>query len=333
MLCFEHERFENCLFVSPVLDMKQLILKMMSWANVTEEQLCREKIIPTSFGQTLTWEYWQYAVNHPILKWDSPTRILYGEHDHMIDYRVAENFSKKFHCTMTVMTHGEHWFHTEQQINFLGLWISNNFQNSFPIRTLKYTILTFAINNSTIVNSKSGGVVMSSIDLVILGIVLEKPQSAYDIQKDVEYHHFSRWTKISVPSIYRKVLQMSEKGYLQSDIVKGGKFADKAIYSITDKGRVYFKELMAYYAAGPVPLLFDFNVVISNLNKMDKAEAMELVSALRQSIQSSAELNEGYAQEFADIPLVGRTIFEQQQLLYNALLEWLNHFEGQFLQE
>jgi len=174
---------------------------------------------------------------------------------------------------------------------------------------------------------------MSSIDLVILGIVLEKPQSAYDIQKDVEYHHFSRWTKISVPSIYRKVLQMSEKGYLQSDIVKGGKFADKAIYSITDKGRVYFKELMASCAAGPIPLLFDFNVVITNLNKMDKAEAMELVSTLRQSIQSSAELNVGYAQEFAGIPLVGRTIFEQQQLLYNALLEWLNHFEGQFLQE
>ena len=49
---------------------------------------------------------------------------------------------------------------------------------------------------------------MSSIDLVILGIVLEKPQSAYDIQKDVEYHHFPRWTKISVPSIYRKVLQL-----------------------------------------------------------------------------------------------------------------------------
>ena len=163
---------------------------------------------------------------------------------------------------------------------------------------------------------------MSSIDLVILGIVLEKPQSAYDIQKDVEYHHFSRWTKISVPSIYRKVLQLSEKGYLQSDIVKGDKFADKAIYSITDQGRAYFKEL-----------IFDFNVVTTNLNKMDKADALELVSALRRSIQSSAESNEGYAREFADIPLVGRTIFEQQQLLYRALLEWLDHFEGQFLEE
>ena len=59
---------------------------------------------------------------------------------------------------------------------------------------------------------------MSSIDLVILGIVLEKPQSAYDIQKDVEYHHFSRWTKISVPSIYRKVLQ--SVSYTHLDVYK-----------------------------------------------------------------------------------------------------------------
>ena len=113
----------------------------------------------------------------------------------------------------------------------------------------------------------------------------------------------------------------------------GSRSADKAIYSITDKGRAYFRELMAACAAGPVPLLFDFNVVIANLNKVDKAEAMELVSTLRRSVQSSAALSEGYAQEFADIPLVGRTIFEQQRLLYNALLEWLNRFEGQFLRE
>lgn len=170
---------------------------------------------------------------------------------------------------------------------------------------------------------------MSSIDLVILGIVLEKAQSAYDIQKDVECHHFPRWAKISVPSIYRKVLQLSEKDYLHSNIVKGNKFADKAIYSITDQGRAYFKELMAACAADPVPLQFDFNVV---MNKMDKAEALELVSTLRRSIQSSVEANEGYAREFSDIPLVGRTIFEQQ-LLYRALMEWLDHFEGQFLKE
>ena len=30
------------------------------------------------------------------------------------------------------------------------------------------------------------------------------------------------------------------------------------------------------------------------------------------------------------IPLVGKTIFEQQGLLYQALLEWLDTFESQF---
>ena len=174
---------------------------------------------------------------------------------------------------------------------------------------------------------------MSSIDLVILGIVLEKPQSAYEIQKDVEHHHFSRWTKVSVPSVYRKVLQLTEQGYLRSEIVKGDKSADKAVYSITEPGRAYFRTLMAACAADPVPIRFDFNVVIANLNKLDKAEAMELVVSLRQSLQSSAEMNERYAREFADIPLVGRTIFEQQRLLYRALLEWLEQFAGQYLQE
>lgn len=194
-------------------------------------------------------------------------------------------------------------------------------------------LLTFTIDNSTIVNSKGGGVIMSSIDLVILGIVLEKPQSAYDIQKDVEYHHLSRWTKISVPSIYRKVLQLNENGYLQSDIVKGDRFADKTVYSITDKGRKYFKELMTSYASEPVSLLFDFNVVITNLNKVTKNEALKLITTLRNSLQLSVQSNAEYALEFSDIPLVGKTIFEQQRLLYQSLLEWLDIFEGQFSKE
>ncbi len=171
---------------------------------------------------------------------------------------------------------------------------------------------------------------MSSIDLVILGIVLEKPQSAYDIQKDIEYHHFSRWTKISVPSIYRKVLQLNEKGYLQSDIVKGNRNADKAIYSITEKGKTYFENLMALYIAEPIPLQFDFNVVITNLNKMEKKEGLSLLERLKENIATSLQTLENYETAYKGIPLGGKTIFEQQRLLYQALLEWLDNFKSQY---
>ena len=174
---------------------------------------------------------------------------------------------------------------------------------------------------------------VSSIDLVILGIVLEKPQSAYDIQKDMEYHNFPRWTKISIPSVYKKVLQLKEKGYLTSDVVKGERFAEKAVYSITDSGKAYFETLMDTIAEQNVPLTFDFNVVVTNLNKMDKSHAQVLVGKLRKSIAASAEKSKEYAQQYKDIPLVGRTIFDQQSLLYQALLEWLDSFSAQFSKE
>lgn len=170
---------------------------------------------------------------------------------------------------------------------------------------------------------------MSSIDLVVLGMVLERPQSAYDIQKDVEYHNLPKWTKVSTPSIYRKVLQLKQEGYLESSLVKGERSADKAIYFITPKGREYFNSLMSRFASQDIPLLFDFNVVITNLNKVSAGDAAMLISKLRESIKSSAQANEENAARYADIPLVGRTIFEQQNLVYDSLLEWLDNFEAQ----
>ncbi|MDO4517092.1 MAG: PadR family transcriptional regulator [Bacillota bacterium] len=171
---------------------------------------------------------------------------------------------------------------------------------------------------------------MSSIDLVILGILMEGPKSAYDIQKDVESHHFPRWTRISVPSVYKKVLQLREKGDLDSTLVKGERFAEKAVYSITPAGRAHFYQLMDHYAGQPVPLQFDFNVVITNLNKLPPEEARPLIHRLRESLRDGLQITAQYAAEYAQIPLVGRTVFDQQARLYEALLQWLEAFEAQF---
>ncbi len=129
---------------------------------------------------------------------------------------------------------------------------------------------------------------------------------------------------------YAKTKDKAEQGYLKSSIVKGDKFADKAIYEISEKGRCYFEQLMNSYANKEVSLLFDFNVVITNLNKMEKGKALELVKSLRNSIVSSANTTDEYTAEYPDIPLVGKSIFEQQKLLYRSLLEWLDDFENQF---
>lgn len=128
MLSYSKEKLKQCLFISPILDLHDVTLRMMNWANVSETQLKIEKQINTSFGQTLSWDYLIYVRNHPITVWKQKTFILFGELDHMTSKEIIENFKQKFSCNITYLNGGEHYFHTPQQLKFLDHWIQKYYQ-------------------------------------------------------------------------------------------------------------------------------------------------------------------------------------------------------------
>ncbi len=114
---------EKALFISPIVDMEKLITDMMTWTNVTEEELESRGVIPTSFGEDLSWEYLCYVRDHPV-EWNVPTDILYGSRDELTSYDTISTFAEKHHADLTVMENGEHWFHTDEQMRLLDEWIS-----------------------------------------------------------------------------------------------------------------------------------------------------------------------------------------------------------------
>lgn len=126
MLAFHDKSIKKSLFVSPILGMEHLIDNMMQWAGVTKEELEAKKTIPTAFGQTLSWEYLLYAKQHPIMKWDSETKVLYGSKDNLTERYVVDKFVERFHCSLTVMENGEHWFYTDEQLTVLNSWVKKN---------------------------------------------------------------------------------------------------------------------------------------------------------------------------------------------------------------
>ena len=111
-------------FISPIVDIEKIIVGLMKKCNVTEDELQRKKIIPTDFGENLSWEYLSYVRAHP-LKWNVPTKILYGSNDNITPYETLKKFAEENNFEVTIMTGGEHWFHTAEQINFLDNWIKN----------------------------------------------------------------------------------------------------------------------------------------------------------------------------------------------------------------
>jgi len=72
---------DRAYFISPILDMENLICNMMQWSGVTEQELALTSI------------------------------------------ETVSAFAKQHHAGLTVMPGGEHWFHTEEQMQFLDHWI------------------------------------------------------------------------------------------------------------------------------------------------------------------------------------------------------------------
>lgn len=126
MLSFAEESIHKCLFVSPIFNMEKLIGNMMIWSGVTEERLEKEGVIPTDFGETLSWEYLNYVRNHRIADWQIPTSILYGTADNLQERQTVDAFIAQFSCKLTVMKGGEHWFHTPEQLEVLARWETNS---------------------------------------------------------------------------------------------------------------------------------------------------------------------------------------------------------------
>jgi len=103
--------------------MERLIQNMMKWANISEKELKERGEYETSFGETLSWNYYEYVRNNPVSKWDSRTFILYGENDNLTERYVLDSFVIQNGCTADVMPGGEHYFHTKEQLDYLDNWL------------------------------------------------------------------------------------------------------------------------------------------------------------------------------------------------------------------
>lgn len=120
-----NRRIAQAFFISPIVDMEELIRNMMTWAKVSEKELSERKEIITDFGETLSWEYLCYVKNNSI-DWQIPTYILYGDKDNLISQESITRFSTEIGADLTIMPGGEHWFHTEEQMHFLDAWIEKS---------------------------------------------------------------------------------------------------------------------------------------------------------------------------------------------------------------
>lgn len=122
MLALQDCAIAKALFISPILDMERVILDMMSHAGISEDDLRVKGEIVTASGEILSWEYLRFVRENPPT-WNAPTEILYAGNDNITSRKTVNDFVLGHDAKLTVMENGEHWFHTAEQVAFLGKWL------------------------------------------------------------------------------------------------------------------------------------------------------------------------------------------------------------------
>ena len=132
---------------------------------------------------------------------------------------------------------------------------------------------------------------MATIDLIVLGMLKKEALSAYDIQKLVEYRNISKWVKISTPSIYNLMFEISAK---------------------------------------PIQIFLDFNAVIVNLDALSPENQIKCLTDIEDNIKtlkSYLEENLKAKENVPEIPQTGLSVLHQQFVLAQSIETWIEELK------
>ncbi|MVB11541.1 Transcriptional regulator PadR-like family protein [Caprobacter fermentans] len=162
---------------------------------------------------------------------------------------------------------------------------------------------------------------MSTVNIMLLGILIKEPMNAYEMKKKMESMNIRRWTKISTPAIYKNLINLHRRGYLDAEVVRDGEMPEKTIYTVNEKGRKYFFNLMERLAQNPGTVYIDFTTLVAHLNKLNRSDAARLMEELIENLNNSlTNLNDSLRHN-EDLPEAAAIIGLYQDM-YRLFCRW-----------
>lgn len=168
---------------------------------------------------------------------------------------------------------------------------------------------------------------VSTIDLILLGLIKNQPMSAYDLSKMSGIYEL---VKISVPAIYKNVHRLKSSGYLKSRREKKSSMPEKTIYALTAKGEKRFQELLLSASSASIDFYFDFNVPLLFINSVDKKTGDKIMDRIIQELQFKYRYLAEQLEKYKDMPFPVVNLGKQHLKLNKFLLEWIKDFRKDY---
>ena len=125
---------------------------------------------------------------------------------------------------------------------------------------------------------------ISNKEAILLGLVLEKPKHAYEVEKDIEERDMKYWTEISMSSVYKLLAKLEEKNFLESEICLSENNVAQKVYSVTEQGKEVFREKIKGLLSDWKYSVYPIDISLANLHRLNKKEAIDGLNKYEESL-------------------------------------------------
>jgi DNA-binding PadR family transcriptional regulator len=161
---------------------------------------------------------------------------------------------------------------------------------------------------------------VTRIDLLLLGLLLDRPMHGYELYQQIQAEEIDSWFNVSMAGVYYALGKLREQGLLAESRQRGGRSTRKSIYHLTEEGRTAFFEAIESQAVSHEKVYLSYDLVIYLLNKVPLQRAISLLE------QHQAFLAE-QAQEVQSA-LVAQQADPLQQAILDHKLRYLEMEQG-----
>jgi len=169
------------------------------------------------------------------------------------------------------------------------------------------------------------------IDYIIIGILLQKPLTGYDIKKEIKLG-IGNFYKASYGSLYPALKKLTDKGHLVlTEQTQAARL--KKYYKATDLGRDVFMQ----WLASPVDINLGTAAMLARIyffGELPKDIRNQRLQEYEAAMQKILTAHEQIEQQFAHTISNDRQYFELSTLFYGlqsvqGMIRWVRHIQAQ----
>jgi DNA-binding PadR family transcriptional regulator len=159
-------------------------------------------------------------------------------------------------------------------------------------------------------------------DLLVLGLLLDKPMHGYEISQHVKSEGLTTWFDISTAAIYYSLNKLRRKGLILEARSRAG--VEKSVYHVTELGRERFFAGMELSLASKEPLRHEYDLNIFLLNRLPQGRALNLLERRWDFLSCHQEgLEEALERERLTGEPLHAAILQHSVACTNVEMQWL----------